>query len=259
MKPLIGITCNYESRDTVGIASDMGTPGQDWNFVAGDYIYAIEQAGGIPVVLPRCEDPSTLTALLDRLDGILLSGGHDVDPPSYGAERQPWCGQTEPLRDAMDLTVIRYALNNRKPLLAICRGMQLLNAALGGTVWQDVQKEGDFLRHSWGRFVSGRQETVHTVTLAEGSLLHRIFGHTSVAVNSFHHQAVREPGLPVAVTAISEDGVAEGIEISGCSAFTVGVQWHPEMMYDSHEQKKLFSGFVEACCSSPLSTEDTPL
>lgn len=245
MKPLIGITCNYETRDLVGMTSHMGTPGQDWNFLAGDYVYAVEKAGGIPVILPRCESLEVLQELIGRLDGILISGGHDVDPASYGEAKRECCGYVVPERDAMELSAIRTAMDRNLPLLAICRGIQILNAALGGTVWQDVQKEGSYECHSFGSSVS-REQAVHPVSLAEGSLLHRIYGKTTVMVNSFHHQAVRTPAQDAVVTAVSPDGVTEAMELPG-AAFAVAVQWHPEMMFDSAEQKKLFSAFVEAC------------
>lgn len=245
MKPLIGITCNYETRDLVGMTSDMGTPGQDWNFLAGDYVYAVERAGGIPVILPRCESQAVLRELIGKLDGILISGGHDVDPSSYQETLRDCCGYVVPERDTMDLTVIRTALDKNLPILAICRGIQILNAALGGTIWQDIQKEGGYERHSFGNAVS-REQAVHPVALAEGSILHQIYGKSTVMVNSFHHQAVRMPAKDAVITAVSPDGVTEAMELPG-DAFVVAVQWHPEMMFDSAEQKQLFSAFVEAC------------
>ncbi|MBO4990559.1 MAG: gamma-glutamyl-gamma-aminobutyrate hydrolase family protein [Firmicutes bacterium] len=245
MKPIIGITCNYDPLDTVGKASNMGTDGQDWNYVAGDYVYAIEEAGGIPVILPRCKDMTVLEPLLDRLDGVLMSGGHDVNPLSYGEWIRGCCGRVIQERDVMDLSILRYAYETKKPILAICRGTQILNAAMGGTIYQDLEKDGGFEEHAMD--TSARQYPVHRVELETDSILHRIFGRKLVPVNSYHHQAVKQLGKNVTVTARSEDGVVEGIEVSGGADFVVGVQWHPEMMYTSDEQKLLFRAFVAAC------------
>lgn len=244
MKPLIGITCNYDTKDTVGMESCMGIAGQDWDFVAGDYVYAVERAGGVPVLIPRTAKEETLRPLIERLDGVLISGGHDVDPAAYGCRIKGYCGRIVPERDASDLFVARCAYEEKKPILAICRGIQILNVALGGTIYQDLEREGNFEHHFMD--MSPRQYPVHTDRAEAGSILCGIFGDT-VRVNSYHHQAVHEPGRNVRITVFSEDGVPEGIEVDGGHPFTVGVQWHPEMMFDSREQHKLFDAFVAAC------------
>ena len=247
MRPWIGITCNFDEDDTISTATDLGTPGQDWNYLAGDYITAIEEAGGLPVLLPRCGDPSILESLLARLDGVLISGGHDVDPAQYGSPVQSYCGKLSPQRDALDLYVLRYALEHKMPLLGICRGIQILNAALGGTLYQDLQKEGSFSPHT--KVSDGRRNyPVHSVALAEHSRLRQIFGADEIPVNSFHHQAVREPAPGTTVAAVSADGVIEAMELPG-EPFVVAVQWHPEMMFDSTQQKCLFRAFIQACQS----------
>jgi len=245
MRPIIGITCNYDPLDTVGKASEMGTEGQDWNFLAGDYVYAVEEAGGIPVILPRCKDMTVLEPLLERLDGVLISGGHDVAPATYGQRIKGCCGRVIHERDEMDLAILRYAYEKKKPILAICRGTQILNAAMGGTVYQDLEKEGGFEEHAMDN--SARQYPVHQVEITPDSRLFQILGQAKAAVNSYHHQAVKEPGANVKITARSEEGVVEAIEVSGGADFVVGVQWHPEMMFSSEEQKKLFRAFVKAC------------
>lgn len=245
MAPIIGITCNYDPKDTVGQSSCMGIAGQDWNFVAGDYIYAVEKVGGIPVLLPRMKDMKKLKPLLEKLDGILVSGGHDVDPRSYGARITGKCGRIVPERDVMDVFITRYALENHKALLGICRGVQILCAATGGTIYQDLEAEGNFMHHFMDN--SPRQYPVHKVEFEKNSLLAEIFGKTEVEVNSYHHQAVKTVGDKMKITAHSEDGVIEAIELKNSPVFVLGVQWHPEMMFSSEEQQKIFQAFVTAC------------
>lgn len=246
-KPLIGITCNYDYRDTVGMASDMGIAGQDWNFVSGDYIYILEKAGAIPVMLPiyKEEDVTKFAPLLDTLDGFLITGGHDVGPERYGFVAKGCCGTIMPPRDRQDIALAKYFMyEKKKPLLGICRGIQVLNVALGGTLYQDLEKEGGF-EHHFGA-IYPRNTAWHTVRLTPGSMLAKIFGKEEIPVNSYHHQAVREPGGAAVVTAVSPDGVSEAIEVPG-HPFAIGVQWHPEMMFDSDEQLKLIQAFVESC------------
>lgn len=244
-KPLIGISCNYDHLDTLGMATGVGDRGQDWNYVAGDYVYLVEKAGAVPVLIPRCSVAGHLDLLLERLDGILLSGGHDVDPQRYSAFPKEYCGRIIPLRDESDFAVARYALDHDKPLLAICRGLQVLNVLRGGDLYQDSKREGGFEHHSVGIFP--RNVGWHKVNLTEGSRLKEIFGAGQITVNSYHHQAIRNPGDGVTVTALSSsDGLPDGIELDGYR-FAIGVQWHPEMMFDSDIQLKLARAFVDAC------------
>ena len=243
-KPLIGITCNYDPRDLVGISSQHGAVGQDWNFVTGDYVYALEKAGATPVLLPRCNDSETLLPILEMLDGILITGGTDVAPYYYGENQKNYCGMVIPLRDEYDLSIARYALANDKPLLGICRGNQIINVACGGTLYQDIQKDGEFNSHSYD--LTSRNAAFHTAKLAEGSIVRAAFGEEELWINSFHHQAVKDPGKNVKVTAVAYDGVTEAIEVEG-KKFAVGLQWHPEMMFDTPLQAKIFDAFVAAC------------
>jgi len=245
MKPLIGITCNYDYSDDVGIRSDMGPAGQDWNLIAGDYIYSIEKAGGIPVLIPQFKNFDNARGILARLDGVLISGGNDVGTERYGAFPKEYCGKVMPERDQQDIEIAKYVLKENIPVLGICRGAQIINVALGGTLYQDIEKEGSFENHSnVDRYP--RNYPWHKVSLSKGSLLASVFGTEEIAVNSLHHQAVLMPGANIKITAVSSDGVAEGIEVAG-QKFAVAVQWHPEMMYDSFEQEKLFAAFLRAC------------
>ena len=244
MKPLIGITCNYNEYNGIGRLTCLGMEGQDWNFLAGDYVYSIERAGGIPVLIPQCSSEEQISSLLDRLDGVLISGGHDVDPQHYNARLKSCCGDLSPKRDRQDIAVVRCAYQKKLPILAICRGIQIMNVAFGGTLYQDLALEGGFEYHSCR--TSPRNNRVHEILTDEGSILRAVFG-DRLRVNSYHHQGVRDLGTNVSAAAHSEDGVIEGIELTGGNPFSVGVQWHPEMMFDCPDQYPLFEAFVEAC------------
>ena len=196
-RPLIGVTCNYDYRDTVGITSGMGIVGQDWNFVAGDYVYILEKAGAIPVLIPVYKDcdEESIKEFLNKLDGVIISGGHDVGPEQYNTPTKGYCGTIIPQRDNHDIAVAKYFMNEiKKPILGICRGIQIMNVAAGGTLYQ----------------------------------------------------AVKDPGKDIEIIAKSADGVPEAI-VQKNHPFSVAVQWHPEMMYDSDEQLKLLKAFVDAC------------
>ena len=245
MKPVIGITCNYDYRDDVGIASHMGPENQDWNFIAADYVRAVEEGGGIPVLIPQCKSLEEIEEILSRLDGVLLSGGHDVNPAEYGQRVKKYCGTLMPMRDRQDIAVVKKAFEKKLPMLGICRGMQIMAVAFGGTMYQDLGAEGDYEEHF--TIMLPRNIASHTIHLQENSRIHSIFGEEQIDVNSFHHQAVCKAPENASVTESSEDQVVEALEFNGGHPFTMGVQWHPEMMYDSDSQKKLFETFVDAC------------
>lgn len=245
MKPVIGITCNFDYRDEIGIVSHMGGVGQKWDFLADSYITAVEKSGGIPVIIPICDDIETVKDMVSRMDGVLISGGHDIDPRRYGERARSYCGTIMPKRDSQDIGLAEYVLNETdKPILAICRGIQVLNVAAGGSLYQDLEKEGGFEHHFMDMYPLNCIS--HQITAKVGSKIHEIYGKNQIGVNSFHHQAVRRPGKEFAVTAVSDDGVPEAIEWEG-RRFVVGVQWHPEMMEDSVEQQKIFRALVNAC------------
>ena len=244
MRPFIGITINFDTLFDLGRNAPLGSPGAHSEYLSADYNYSIERAGGIPVLLPRTMDPEVLHPLIDRMDGILVTGGNDMDPALWGERVSAASGRIIPERDAYDLDVLLYAYKQGKPILCICRGMQVLNVAFGGSLIQDLPSEGI---DSHSILTTPRELPVHGVNITDrDSQLYRIFGDT-VRVNSFHHQAVRQAVDPVRVTALAEDGVIEGIEVSGGHPFVVGVQWHPEKMYNVAEQHKLFNAFIAAC------------
>ena len=246
MKPYIGITCNYDFRDAIGEVTHAGPDNQDWSFLASDYVRAISNAGGIPVLLPQLDEPGDAPDLLGRLDGLLLSGGNDISPFFYGEEIRDCSGMLFPMRDELELLLAKEALRRKLPILGICRGFQILNVALGGTLYQDLSENGSFGQHAV--YTVPKALPAHEVLLEEGTQLAAIYGKGRLAVNSFHHQAVKrlpEGALPAAR---ARDGLIESAEFVGGHPFTIGVQWHPEMMQQqSDEQKKLFAAFVSAC------------
>ena len=241
--PVIGITCGH---DTAG--------GQDRWFVKTPYIRAVVEAGGVPLLIPPTWDERLLALCLDRVDGLLLTGGVDVDPALYGQEPHAALGKVDREWDDLDVVAARLALERDMPVLGICRGVQVLNVAAGGTLVQDIPSQvKGALAHQQS---APAREATHAVTVAEGSRLHDLLGMTTAAVNSFHHQAVQAVAPGFRAVAHAADGVIEAIE-SETHRFAVGVQWHPELMTDSYPvQRRLFAGFlaaVRAAAASPAS------
>ncbi|AEI43466.1 gamma-glutamyl-gamma-aminobutyrate hydrolase family protein [Paenibacillus mucilaginosus] len=216
-KPVIGITSTIVVRNEYSEGA----------YVHQDYHRSVEQAGGLPVVLPLTS-PETFRELIDLCDGISFSGGEDVDPSCYGAEPHPALGSLFPERDRIEIEAVRHALNSDKPLLAICRGIQVLNVALGGSLYQDLPSEYPGAAPHMQHGVARGKDT-HAVYIAEHSRLWGIFRHNQIRVNSLHHQALRQVAPGLVITATSPDGVIEAVELPG-HAFAVGVQWHPESM-----------------------------
>ena len=247
MKPLIGICANYSTNDTVGFITELGLQGQEWQLLANDYIAAIERAGGIPVILPITEKLETCTQLLGKLDGILFSGGTDIDPQYYGELPRYGLGTIDPKRDQHELALAKKVLfETDLSVLGICRGIQLLTAATGGTMYQDLERERpDGMNHTIKKVV--KHHPVHGVTITKESKMHQIFRSERINVNSFNHQAVKTLGQGFKATMTAPDGLIEGIEMMG-DRFVCAVQWHPEMMIDHHpEYLSLFKAFVENC------------
>ena len=245
MKPLIGITCNYDYKDEIGKVTQVGITGQKWHFLADNYIASIERAGGVPVMIPICRNMETVKEMVSRMDGILISGGHDVNPREYGEDVNGCCGVIMPMRDRQDVELSKYIIEEtNKPILGICRGIQIMNIATGGKLYQDLEIEGNFNHHLNDMYPMN--SVSHTVWMNEGTKMHAVFGKEKIGVNSFHHQAVKELGEGFVISAVSTDGVTEAIEMKG-ERFVTAIQWHPEMMYDSKEQQEIFKIFVEAC------------
>lgn len=232
MPPVVGITTGFAVK---------GAPGAQVN---ASYLHAVQQAGGVPLVLPPQLSPEARDRLLATVDGLLLTGGGDVDPARYGAENVASLGVSEE-RDTLEVAAVLAALDRDVPILALCRGMQVLNVALGGTLHQHIP---DALPHS--RIAHAvpqpRDEPAHEVEVEPGSRLALLIGDGAIGVNSRHHQAVDRLGEGLVVTARAPDGVVEGLELPG-RRFVLAVQWHPEDMtarFDS--ARALFEGLAKA-------------
>jgi putative glutamine amidotransferase len=239
MRPLIGITC----QPTLNATSQRPMYG-----LGQSYVHAVELAGGIPLLIPPMGDDTSLRAIAERLDGILLSGGGDVDPARYGEEPIPQLGLVEPERDELELALARIAIDDDQPLFGICRGMQALNVAQGGTLYQDISaQQPDAIKHDYHSYEGPRDRRAHEITIADGSPLAGIIGKKRYAVNSFHHQALKEPGKDVKIIGWAEDGLAEAMMVED-HPFALAVQYHPEELVDSDPVAlALFQEFVRAC------------
>jgi putative glutamine amidotransferase len=246
-RPLIGIP-------TQSLHSMHGVPATlPASFAMSErYIRTVAEAGGVPLMLPLvADDEPTARAMYDALDGILFPGGADLDPDSYGAERTPLCDRSDPPRDLLELVVVRWAMEERKPLLGVCRGLQILNVAAGGTLYQDIGAEfpGAVKHDYFPGQGHARDHLAHTVRLeAATSLLAEIYGASEVAVNSLHHQGIARLGEGLVVTAVAADGLVEAVERPLADEhFAVAVQWHPEALYAVDEaSRRLFAAFIAA-------------
>lgn len=236
-RPLIGITAGLNDQEKYQVLSRY-------------FMEAITAQGALPVMLPLTTDDALLQSYAEALDGFLFSGGADVDPLLFGQWQKPGCGGIDPLRDEHELTLARLLIQRGdKPVLGVCRGLQVLNIALGGDIYQDLPSEYE------GELIAHRQKQpayypAHPVEVAADSLLHRITGKDQLMVNSLHHQAIRKLGSWQAC-ATAPDGVIEAAEMPG-HPFFLGVQWHPERLYEQHASAKaLFAAFVSACAAHP--------
>lgn len=251
MKPIIGITANYSFDGSSEFAEGIGAREQEWQLIADDYVSSVTRAGGIPVILPVVRGPeweAVVEQMINCVDGILLSGGSDVDPLRFGQKTSGKTGGIIPERDEQEFYMLRYLLEKtQKPVLGVCRGVQVMNAALGGTLIQHIPDAG-FTGHTLAMYP--RQVPSHRVRVEPGTLLHRLVGKEMLPVNSFHHMAVDECAPALKVTAHSEDGVIEAVELSENpdGRFFLGVQWHPEMMaWADSVQQKIVNAFVDRC------------
>jgi putative glutamine amidotransferase len=236
--PIIGITCTQIDP----------AEGQDRarHGLSETYVRAVTAAGGAPLLIPLLTDHGLLRGLYCRLDGLLLSGGGDIHPCHFGELIHESCTRILPDRDEMELALARWAAEEGKPLLGICRGIQVFNVALGGSLYQDIPSQiPGALAHA-RHPARPREEPSHPVSTRPGTRLAGILGTSSLAVNSFHHQSLKDlaPGLDL--TARAADGVVEAVELKG-HPFAVGVQWHPEEMvgYDAYA-RRLFAALTEA-------------
>ncbi|MFB4210800.1 gamma-glutamyl-gamma-aminobutyrate hydrolase family protein [Shouchella sp. JSM 1781072] len=226
---------------TIGITSSIVDAGR--LSTALDNIAAINGKQVLPFVLPNIE-PTKAWSYVKQLDGVLMTGGGDINPTLFHEDPHPQLGSITPERDLFEMALAKAALAEEKPVLAICRGMQILNIAAGGDMYQDLpsQFQSELIQHQQR---APREYGSHQVQMKDSSILASIVGTQTMFVNSFHHQAVRQVSSPLAVVGWTNDGVIEAIEHE-THPFQVGVQWHPENMKDEHS-KKLFQGFLKAC------------
>jgi putative glutamine amidotransferase len=217
------------------------------------YIAALQSSGAVPVLIPLHESQEEVAALLASTQGVLLPGSRfDVDPERFRESRLPQCGPADPDRTSVDELLLQDAFNLRKPVLAICHGLQTLNVWLNGTLIQDLDYElKGAVNHSPGRHV----REAHPVIIEEGSLLARLSNETGTAtveqVNSSHHQAVRQLGDRLRISALSAvDQVVEAIEVTSPDHFVLGIQWHPERTFaEKRLSREIFRAFADAACA----------
>lgn len=216
------------------------------------YFTALAEVGAAPFMVPLLEgDEGALRALFEAADGVFLAGGVDVDPASYGHELHEACGRTDPARDHIELLFARWAMAEGKPLLGVCRGMQIINVVAGGTLHQDCAVHfPESIKHDYFPTAGhARDYLAHEIEVVEGTRLREIFGSERVLVNSMHHQGISVLGGGLVGSALAPDGLIEAVEVPG-EAFQVAVQWHPEMLIERDAPtRKLFTAFVAAAAA----------
>lgn len=243
LSPVIGIVSSILVMETGPF------PGMERSFVNHDYIAAIEAAGGIPLMLPVVKNEEAIRRQLELVDALILPGGYDPNPLLYGENPCRTIGYIFPEVDDHQMTAIRIADASGIPMLGICRGLQILNVAFGGTLHQDVSLAPDsYVQHSQK---SRRHSPGHDILLEQGSMLKQVFGVEKMTTNSFHHLAVKNlaPGFSIGARAV--DGIIEGIERESGTP-VIAVQWHPEMMFEKHPAMlRLFQAFMNMAVTSP--------
>ncbi len=234
-----------EERPRIGITMRIELETERF-YLGRHYSEAVEAAGGLPVHISLIPNRDYIRSLMAGLDGILLPGSDsDVDPLRYGRDPHPGLGTVQPLKDETDALVLEEVERLRVPLFAICFGMQILNVARGGTLFQDINSQvREAIKHEQGR---PRDRRSHTVRLLEGSLVAALAGKESALVNSHHHQAIETVGRELVATAWATDGLVEALEDPRGDRFALAVQWHPEIAWESDDFSiALFRRFVEA-------------
>lgn len=237
-KPFIGITCDYMmSEKEISL-------GQERYFVSKDFIDAVIDSGGVPVIIPILNSEEDMLRIMDTLDGIILSGGFDVNPIFYGEEPTKHVGFTYTPRDLCELFIVKAAIEKDMPILGVSRGQQIMTVSFGGKLYQDISENSEAYVNHFQR--ASITDIGHYVNLIPGTRLHKIFDNEKVLVNSFHHQAVKEVPKNFVISAMSSDGIIEAIEHK--SKPIMAVQWHPEIMIRKHPvMLKIFEEFIKCC------------
>lgn len=241
MKPIILLTSYFVTREEIKSVPIRGKLNQDLTICTGDYIHSIEKAGGVPMVAPSITDTEAIFRMFEVADGILFTGGEDVHPRYFGEDIEADNLEISDRRDNFELKLAEHALKSNKSILGICRGMQLLNVAAGGTLHQDL-KTG--IRHTIPN--TPKEKLLHDVKISSNTRLYEIYQKESKEVNSFHHQAVKDLAGAYVPTAVAADGIIEAYEMKG-ERFVVGVQWHPEMLHEKYpEELAIFKAFIKS-------------
>ena len=236
--PIIGIS------GSIIIDENGAFPGFERSYVNNDYIQSVAINNGIPYIIPIIYDDELIKQQVINIDALILSGGHDVNSLMWGEEPHNKLEAILPKRDEFDMKLLKYALAMKKPILGICRGQQIINVVEGGTLYQDLSLvEESYIKHNQKYLPS---IATHTINIKKGTKLYNIIGEEEILVNSFHHMAVNKVAEGYIVSAISKDGIIEGIEKTG-DDFIIAVQWHPEMMTkESDTMRRIFKALVKS-------------
>ena len=234
-KPVVGISGSYEQSE-------------DMIVLRNNYISCIIASDCVPLILPSTLSRADVGDVLSKLDGLVLSGGVDINPSFYGEQPNSHLGEVDGVRDSFEINLMLQAKEKKLPVFGICRGVQTICVAMGGSLWQDLPSQKPFAaRH---HHIEGQSPVRHAVTITAGTRLYQILHEQSIETNSFHHQAVKSCPESFVVSACAEDGIIEAIEWNGNAQdwFCLGVQWHPERMYEEYESaREIFGAFAEAC------------
>lgn len=231
MKPIIGLLAGVDDERTTSVPHA--------------YVSAIQNAGGVPVLIPYTSNEDVINALVSMCDGFCFTGGVDIDPCHYGENIQPECGSIQSYRDKLELSLFPKIFNTGVPIMGICRGAQLINVALGGTLYQDIPSEIDTaISHNQS---APRTEYSHDVAIRPGTPLYELLGEERIRANTFHHQAIKALGRGLEVMARADDGIIEAVYLPG-ERYLQAYQWHPERLCDRDDyQKAILREFITAC------------
>ncbi|MFW6022733.1 MAG: gamma-glutamyl-gamma-aminobutyrate hydrolase family protein [Halanaerobiaceae bacterium] len=232
LKKLIGITSNHTESYREYILNAC-------------YAEAIIAAGGLPVILPVSSNKIVIEEYVNKIDGLLLTGGSDIDPLIYGENPLPGIRGIDPLRDGFEIDLVRYARKKKLPILGVCKGCQVLNISFGGTLYQDIASQLDnVLKHNQE---APRWYATHRVNIRKDTVLHEIIGKTTIKVNSIHHQSIKNISPSFNISAEADDNIIEAIEYK-TDDFIMGIQWHPETMWkNSDDNYRIFQYFINQC------------
>lgn len=235
MQPIIGITSGKEICDQ----------NIQKNCLIDKYSNAILESGGVPIILPPDISIHSVDSLMAHLDGIMITGGGDIETKRFNGQDHPRVYGVDPKRDHLEIELVKASVASGKPLLGICRGIQIINVSLGGDLYTDIQDQRkNSIKHDWFPDFP-RDRLSHSINIKSGSYLNQIYTCTTAEVNSLHHQAIRNLSGELTATAFAPDDVIEAVEIDS-HPFFLGVQWHPEWLFSFETTQKLFKTFVEA-------------